>query len=158
IHAPPNTSEKRRTEPVSAAALSLTLIVHMPSAFWPSNALSGLLGPNVPVGNALFVVVPVVSHWPSSAGKPPSSSSTSCARLLLLQPTVVAGTPGRSNAETVVPPGEVIFTRMSPTHEWFIPGVVDAGSALCTPSHLKFRSLIVPTPLTGRVMFTPAGT
>ena len=150
------TSENALTEPVSIAALSLMLITHVPFAFCPSNALNGLFGENDPVGNALFVCVPVVLHWLSTVGSPPSSFSTICARLLLLHPTVETGTPGLSYADTVVPPGDVIFTIMSPTHEWLMPGVVDAGSALCTPSKLKLRSDIVPTPLTGTLIVIPA--
>jgi hypothetical protein len=112
-HAAPKTSENALAEPVSAAALSLMLITQLPFAFWPSNALNGLFGENVPVGNAV-VSVP---HWFSTFGNPPSSSRTISARLLLAHPNVDAGTPGRSNAATVVPVGEVIVTRMSPTNE-----------------------------------------
>ena len=154
--APPKTSENALAVPVSPPARSLTLIVQLPSAFCPSKALSALLGENDPVGKAS--ASPAGPHWPSIAGNPPSSSNVSCARLLLLQPKVDAGTPGRSNASTVVPRGEVIDTATSPTHEWLMPGVVEAGSVDCVPSNLKLRSEIVPTPLTGIVKLTPVVT
>jgi len=151
-HAPLNTSENARAEPVSPPALSLMLITQLPLPLTPLSALSGLFGENVPVGNAAFVSAP---HWFSNGSAAPSASS-SCARLLLGHPNVDAGTPGRSYAITDVPPGAVILTAISPTHEWFIPGVVDVGSALCVPSNLNCRPDTVVTPLTGIVKFTPA--
>ena len=53
-----NTSENARTEPVSRPALSLAFSVHVPIAFWPSNADSGLFGENVPEGNAAAEFAP----------------------------------------------------------------------------------------------------
>jgi hypothetical protein len=43
------TSENPLTDPTSPVALSLTLRVQVPLAFWPSKADSGLNGANVPV-------------------------------------------------------------------------------------------------------------
>lgn len=115
--------------------------------------LSGLFGANEPEGNAASELAP---HCVSTDGKPPSSSRVIAARLLLLQPDPVAGFPGRSIIVTDVPPGDVSFTIRSPTHEWLIPTVVEAGSALGVPSILKFRSVIMQVAPTARGTLTPA--
>src|SRR6185436_8839254 len=131
----------------------------------PSNALSGLLGEKLPVGNnnAELQAVPVGLPCVSTDGNPPSSLSVSSPRLLLLQPVVVVGTPGLSKNVTVgEPSGGVSLKTRSPTQLWFTPQsvsfTVPSHTAPVSGSNLKFRSDTVPTPLTGMLIFTPAGT
>ena len=151
---PVNTREKARTEPISPPALSLTFKVHTPFAFCPSKADSGLFGAKLPDGNA--ALVPAALHWASIFGKAPSSSKVRLNKLLLLHPNVVAGTPGLSKKVTLVAPGDVRVNLRSPIHEWFTPTVVDKGSVLpAVPSKRKFKSVIVPTPLTLIGISTP---
>ena len=150
-----NTSENARTVPVSAVTLSLTLRVQVPAAFCPSNADTALFGENVPDGNAADELDP---HWVSTAGKPPSSSSVKAARLLLLHPEPVAGTPGRSKNVTFVPAGELKVNFRSPTQEWLTPTVVEFASALGVPSNRKLRSVIVQALPTTTGILTPAAT
>ena len=52
------TSENALAEPVSPPPLSLMLMIQLPFALWPSNALSRLFGENEPVGNAAFESTP----------------------------------------------------------------------------------------------------
>ena len=61
--------EKRRSEPVSMPALSLTFNVHTPFGFCPSKAESGLSGVKLPATAPVAGMV-------ETLGKPPSSSST----------------------------------------------------------------------------------
>ncbi len=88
---------QRVSEPVSPLALSLTLSVQVPANVWPANALSsGLFGRNVP---------PMPGAEPAQAfstGLAAASSSTT-SMFGVPQPNVVAGTPGRSIASTLVP-------------------------------------------------------
>ena len=151
-HAPPKISENARTEPVSPPALSLAFSVHVPFAFWPSNADRGLFGENDPVNG------PTAGQKFSIDGNPPSSSSVRLNRLFVEHPKVDAGTPGRSKNVTDVPPGDVSLKARSPTHEWLTPTVVDNGSSLgAVPPNRKLRSAILPTPATTIGILTPAG-
>jgi hypothetical protein len=118
-----------------------------------------LFGVNEPDGNARFVSPfgPAPAQ-PFSTGKLASSSRVRLNRLLLLQPVKSIGTPGLSKKVTLVPCGDVRVNFRSPTQAWFMPTVVEVGSALAAvPSKRKFRSFIYPKPLTGSTTFTPAG-
>src|SRR5690606_31435409 len=115
-------SENLRAVPVSPPPLSEKLMVQLPSAFCPSNADIGWFGEKLPEGNCKDVVQAGPGFaWVSTDGTPPSSFRTMLARLLLLQPKVDAGTPGRSKTATVVPPGDVTVILTSPTHVWLTP-------------------------------------
>ena len=86
-------SEKRLRVPTSIPALSETLSVQLPLAFWPSNTDNGLSGVKFPD------TAPVVGMV-EAAGKPPSSSRRTVQKLLPAPPRLVI-------KATVVPPGEV---------------------------------------------------
>src|SRR5262249_2578883 len=75
----------------------------------PLNADSGVVGRPTPVYQGL-----VPAHQVSRLTRPASSKVTSM--LSLLQPNVLAGTPGRSSSVTTVPNGLLSLIEMSPTH------------------------------------------
>lgn len=128
--------------PVSAAAASVIVRVHVPFKAWPSKALNRLLGLRLPE-SAGGVELQVFS------ARAEASSSKMALMLSELHPKLEAGTPGRSMIVTLVPPLDKVKIR-SPT-QVCVALMLTLRSRRLPRSVMDMLSLVLPLSTRGRL-------